>query len=167
MKKCIYLAEGECEEKLLNALKEKPSLVIPGKVKKFNVIQDVIPRSMLMQFDPGILVVLVFDTDKETTEYLKKNIEMLKNLSFKVRTATVVQVLNFEHEIERSTDVKRAIDLTKSRSLDDFKAQVNKMKANEFRNALRRHKFDVTKLWEQDPPAAFDFVKQESEKIKI
>ena len=34
MKKCIYLTEGECEEKLIRALKERPSLVLPGKVKK-------------------------------------------------------------------------------------------------------------------------------------
>ena len=32
MKKCIYLTEGECEEKLIKVLKEKPSLIAPGKV---------------------------------------------------------------------------------------------------------------------------------------
>lgn len=32
MKKCIYLTEGEYEEKLIKALKEKPSLIAPGKV---------------------------------------------------------------------------------------------------------------------------------------
>lgn len=35
---CIYLAEGECEEKLLKALKLKPELIVPGRVKKFNVM---------------------------------------------------------------------------------------------------------------------------------
>ena len=39
MKKCIYLTKGECEEKLVKALKEKPSMIAPGKVWKFNVIQ--------------------------------------------------------------------------------------------------------------------------------
>lgn len=34
---CICLAEGECEEKLLKALKLKPELIAPGRVKKFNV----------------------------------------------------------------------------------------------------------------------------------
>ena len=33
---CIYLAEGECEEKLLKALKSKPPLITPGKVFKYN-----------------------------------------------------------------------------------------------------------------------------------
>lgn len=48
MKKCFYLTEGECEEKLIKALKEKPSLVRPGKVKKFNVIQE-LPANMLLR----------------------------------------------------------------------------------------------------------------------
>jgi len=34
---CVYLAEGECEEKLLKALKVKPELIAPGRVKRFNV----------------------------------------------------------------------------------------------------------------------------------
>ena len=33
-RKCIYFVEGECEEKLLNALKLIPSLIINGKVKR-------------------------------------------------------------------------------------------------------------------------------------
>ena len=49
MKKCIYLTEGECEEKLIRALKERPSLILPGKVKKFNVIQNELPASLLMR----------------------------------------------------------------------------------------------------------------------
>ena len=45
MKKCIYLTEGECEEKLVKALKVKPSLIAPGKVWKFNVIQNILPAN--------------------------------------------------------------------------------------------------------------------------
>jgi len=44
----FYLAEGECEEKLLNALKLKPSLIHPGKVERFNVIQNEIPTRKLI-----------------------------------------------------------------------------------------------------------------------
>ena len=39
-RKCVYLTEGECEEKLIKALKENPALILPGKVKRFNVIQS-------------------------------------------------------------------------------------------------------------------------------
>lgn len=167
MKKCIYLTEGECEEKLINALKEKPSMLIPGKVKKFNVIQNEIPRSILMSFDPGSIVALVFDTDKDETEHLKKNIAALQKLSFKVVVLTIAQVLNFEDEIERSTDVEKAVDLTKSRSVEDFKGAVNRMKSKDFRSALGRHKLDMAKLWSQQPPKAFGFINQDGERIKI
>ena len=40
----FYLAEGECEEKLLEALQLKPSLIHHGKVEKYNIIQDELPK---------------------------------------------------------------------------------------------------------------------------
>ena len=76
--KCFYLTEGACEEKLIKALKENPSLIVPGKVKRFNVIQNEIPASILMSFDPGSKVILVFDTDKQITVHLKANLQKLK-----------------------------------------------------------------------------------------
>ncbi len=166
MKKCIYLTEGECEEKLVKALKEKPSLIAPGKVWKFNVIQNVLPTNKLRQFEPGSMAVLVFDTDKPETDILRKNIMLLKALHFKVEIVTVLQVLNFEDEIERATDVVRAQDLTRSRTVDDFKSAVNRMKERDFRSTLARHKLDIGKLWSQKSPQGFGFVQQCSEKIK-
>lgn len=67
----FYLAEGECEEKLLEALQLKPSLIHHGKVEKYNIIQDELPKRKLMQYPSGCVVVLVFDTDKDVTEHLK------------------------------------------------------------------------------------------------
>ena len=116
-KKCFYLVEGECEEKLLKALKGQPALIVPGTVKKFNAVQNEIPASRLMSFDPGSRVVLVFDTDTDMTEHLKKNIELLKKVCSKVEVLTVAQVLNFEDEMVRSTDISKAEDLTYPSSL--------------------------------------------------
>ncbi len=166
-KKCFYLVEGECEEKLLKALKGKPALIEPGVVKKFNAVQNEIPTSKLMSFDPGSRVVLVFDTDKEETVHLKKNIELLKNMCLNVEVLTVTQVLNFEDEIVRSTDIDNAQDITKSETVSDMKRAVNRMKENEFRLALKRHQFDISKLWVKKPPKAFSFIKQQSEFIKV
>lgn len=166
-RKCIYLTEGECEEKLIKALKEKPSLLIPGKVKKFNVIQEELKPSQLMMFEAGSMVILVFDTDKEETVHLKKNIELIKKKCEKVEVATIVQVLNFEDEIRNSTDVDYARELTKSQSNNGFKSDVNRMKPIEFRRALKRHKLDISKLWVKNPPKAFGFVRQDSEIIKL
>ena len=162
----VYLTEVECEEKLVKALKEKPALIHSGRVEKFNVSQNIIPPRKLMQFALGSVVVLVFDTDKEETEILRKNIALLKSLSFKVEVLTVVQVLNFEDEIERSTDVLHAQDFTRSISVNDFKRAVNRMKEKEFRSALKRHKLNLEKLWSVKPPKGFSFIKQDAEKIK-
>ena len=87
----FYLAEGECEEKLLEALQLKPSLIHHGKVEKYNIIQDELPKRKLMQYPSGCVVVLVFDTDKDVTEHLKRNLELLKSLPFKVEVMTIVE----------------------------------------------------------------------------
>ena len=165
-KKYIYLVEGECEEKLIDALRLNPPLIHPGKPEKFNVIQGELSIRKLMNYPAGCVVVLVFDTDKEITEHLKKNLELLRSLPFKVEVMTVVEVLNFEDELERTTDVKRAQDFTKSESVSEFKSAVNKMKDKDFRAALKRHKFDLNKLWIRKPPRKFSFVKQDGEKVK-
>ncbi len=75
--RCYYLTEGQCEEKLVRALQERPSLIMAGKVKRFNVIQNLIPEKRLIEFAPGCMVILVFDTDKSETEFLKRNIKLL------------------------------------------------------------------------------------------
>lgn len=165
-KRYFYLAEGECEEKLLQALKLKPSMIHPGKIEKFNVIQDELPIRKLMKYPVGCVVVLVFDTDKEITKHLKSNLKMLKSLPFKVEVMTVVEVLNFEDELERSTDVIRAQDFTKSKTVQDFKSAINRMGEEPFRATLKRHKFALNKLWSQKPPKAFSFVKQDGGKVK-
>lgn len=80
---------------------------------------------------------------------------------------TIAEVLNFEDEIERSTDVNRAQDLTRSKTISEFKTAVNRMKSTEFRRALQRHKFSLSELWDKEPPKAFAFLSQDGAKIKI
>ena len=165
--RCFYLAEGQCEEKLVRALQEKPNLVLAGKVKRFNVIQNLIPEKRLIEFTPGCTVILVFDTDTPETDCLKKNIGLLRTKGLRIEVKTVAQVLNFEDEIQRSTDVRRAQDLTKSESTGDFKSAVNRMKASEFRGALKRHNLDMKELWNTTPPGTYDFISHDGDKIKL
>ena len=61
--KCIYYVEGPCEQQLIAALKEAPERLIPGKIKVFNVVQNLIPKSQMLSIQAGTTVVLVFDTD--------------------------------------------------------------------------------------------------------
>ena len=70
--KCIYYVEGPCEQQLIAALKESPSKLITGKVKVYNVVQNLIPKSQMLSIQSGTTVVLAFDTDVEQTTNLKK-----------------------------------------------------------------------------------------------
>ena len=82
-KRCFYFVEGECEETLINALKKDPAKIIPGRVKKWNVIDRVLPNSILNTIQPGSIVVLVFDTDVQSSGCLEKIYKCSKKLSAK------------------------------------------------------------------------------------
>lgn len=167
-KKCVYFVEGPCEKQLIEALnKETPYLLAPGKVNVHNLIQDLIPRNTINSLKPGTEVIFVFDTDVEKTDVLLKNITHVKDYVSRVRVVNLAQVLNFEDEITRATDVKKAPELTKSTSVRDFKSDFCKMKSDACRGALERHHLDVMKLWVTKPSERFSFVKLESERVKI
>ena len=63
----IYFVEGKCEVTSLRALKENPQKILPGQIREFNLIQQVIPNSILMMIRPSTKVVFVFDTDVPLT----------------------------------------------------------------------------------------------------
>ena len=92
--KCIYYVEGPCEQQLIAALKESPSKLIPGKVKVYNVVQNLIPKSQMLSIQSGTTVVLAFDTDVEQTTNLKKNLELLNQDYGKLHIVFLPQVLN-------------------------------------------------------------------------
>lgn len=160
----IYFVEGECERKLLSALKEQPSLVLPGKVKVRNVISEIIPKSELLSIKPKTNVIFVFDTDVQQTDILKTNLSNVKKYGGIVRILTVAQVPNFEAEIVRSTDVKQAKDLTQSKSSTDFKRDFSRL--TDCRSTLNKHRFDHNKLWTQKPSGIFGFIEQNGNLIK-
>lgn len=166
-KRCVYFVEGPCEEKLINALKAEPRLLTPGKVNVHNVIQDELPRRVVNMIQAGTTVVFVFDTDVERTDVLQKNVDYVKKYVSTVKVINLAQVLNFEDEIARATDVKKAQEITKSLSVSEFKTDFCKMKTEECRNALKRHHLDVSVLWTKDPPEVFSFVKQGGSTIKL
>jgi hypothetical protein len=162
----IYFGEGPCEVQILNALKENPSKIQPGKVVHLNVVQDLLPKSMILGFRQGTTIVFVFDTDVNETKHLKKNIELISKYCTRVRIVFLAQVLNFEDEIVRATDVKRPEDLTKSKGLNNFKSDFCKLKVQECRNMLERHHINVEVLWTKARPEGFDFLPQNSSLIK-
>ena len=159
MKGCTYFVEGECEQKLLNAIKTAPSLVQPGKLRVFNVIQDLLSKSHLYSIKEG-LIVFVFDSDVRETNRLKQNIDIVKKIcpSKTIKLVFLVQVMNLEDELVRATNIKKIAELTNSKSEKDFKSDFIALK--DCRGAIVRHDFDIRKMWNQTIPAPFNFVEQ-------
>ena len=155
--KCIYYVEGPCEQQLISALKEAPEKLIPGKIKVFNVVQNLIPKSQMLSIQAGTTVVLVFDTDVSQTLNLKKNLELLERYCGKLKIVFLPQVLNLEEELVRCTDVKTVTKLTKSGSVKNFKTDFCKMKVKDCRSMLERHQLNIARLWMTKTPDAFDF----------
>lgn len=102
-----YFVEGEDEEKLLKVLKTDLQLIVPGKVQKFNVVQEKLTKLRLMSLKEGTTVVLVFDTDTDEDAMLKENIKFLESMPGIKEVLCVMQVRNLEEELVRSTDVKK------------------------------------------------------------
>ena len=164
---CVYYCEGEDDQKLIDALKSSPSKIQPGKSKKLNVVQNLIPKSILLGIKPDTNVVLIFDTDVTTNlDVVKKNIENIKKYCRGVKIINLLQVKNLEDELVRCTDVKSVLELTKNKSLSNFKADFRKMKNEQCRNMLDRHKINVDRLWTTKASGEFEFVERNSSAIK-
>lgn len=165
--KCIYYVEGPCEQQLISALKEAPEKLIPGKIKVFNVVQNLIPKSQMLSIQAGTTVVLVFDTDVSQTLNLKKNLELLERYCGKLKIVFLPQVLNLEEELVRCTNVKIVTELTKSGSVKNFKTDFCKMKVKDCRSMLERHQLSIAWLWMTKTPDAFDFTENNGDSIKL
>lgn len=164
--RCIYFVEGQCEELLVKALRQQPARLIPGKVKVLNPVQNPIPPSILLTISPGMTVVLVYDTDRPETENLLNNIALLKKSCGKVRLIHLMQVRALEDELVRCTDVREAMELTKSATKKDFKSDFCKLSPQKCRQLLERHQLDADKLWTSSAPAPFDKIDRKRSLVK-
>ena len=122
---------------------------------------------MPVVIQPRTKVGLVFDTDVEDRKALDKNIEMLRKYCSNVTVINMMQVLDFEDEIVRSTDVNKAQELTKSRSVSNFKTDFCRMKVNDCRSLLERHQLDIVKMWTTEPPETFKDLEQDVAKVLV
>ena len=163
-RKTIYFVEGDCEKQLINALKKGPSLLKPGRVEVRNPVSRTFTKDLIRTLSPGTDLVLVFDTDINDTSVLSRNIEKLKRYNANYSVITIPQVANFEDEIVRSTDVKRPEDLTKSKSLKNFKTDF--IRVSDCRALLENHGFDIDRLWIKEANNDFSVFKQMSDLIK-
>lgn len=160
---CIYFVEGQCEQKIVEALKEEPQRLRSGKIKLLNPITQEIPSSVLLTIKKGSVVVLIFDTDILITEQLKNNIRRIRKYC-KVDIVYLGQVLNLEDELVRCTDISRIQELTNSKSKKDFKRDFCAM--TNCRQVLDRHNLDVELMWNSKFPEKFEFLENNSNTVK-
>lgn len=162
-KPCIYFVEGQCEEKLIKTLKEK-ELLIPGKVEVFNALTKRITRSKIMTIDRSSNIILVFDADREQdTEIFKANCAILETFFKKSNIHLLIQVMNLEDELLRSTDAISIKELTGSKSDSDFKKDF--INLSDCCSTLKNHHFDINKMWRQVPSGEFAGLQQGIDKV--
>lgn len=109
--------------------------------------------------------VFVFDTDVPITEKLKQNIARVEKYCKQSKLIFLPQVRNLEDELVRCTDVAKVTDLTRSKSISNFKTDFCKMSNR--RVALTKHQLNVLRLWTTNPPEPFTFIPQNSNAIKV
>lgn len=166
-KNSYYFVEGSCEETLINTLKKNPPLLVAGKVRIFNVVQNQISKSILIGIKENSKIVFVFDTDVDSnTSVLENNIKSVKKYCKNPEIITIPQVENFEDELMRSVKNRKITEITKSKSVSDFKRDFCKL-GDKCRNVLKKQNFDINKLWILEPTNKFKFISQQSSKIKL
>lgn len=159
-----FYVEGEGEKKIIETLKKDMSLIVSGKVEVLNVVQHEIKNARLMTLKKGTNVVLVYDTDVCNTDILDKNIKLLKSNNRIKRIICIPQVLNLEDELIRATTMRKVTDLLNSKTLTDYKRDL--LKCSNLDKKLYDKEFDISKFWNEKPPAKFSRYGNDSALIK-
>ena len=159
-----FYVEGEGEKKIIETLKKDMSLIVSGKVEVLNVVQHEIKNARLMTLKKGTNVVLVYDTDVCNTDILDKNIKLLKSNNRIKRIMCIPQVLNLEDELIRATTMRKVTDLLNSKTLTDYKRDL--LKCSNLDKKLYDKEFDISKFWNEEPPAKFSRHGNDSALIK-
>lgn len=120
-----YYVEGDDDRKLIDTLKSDFQNIQPGRVEKFNVVQNEFKIGHVRVLKPDTTVVLVFDTDTVNCAILMKNIDfLLKQKGIIKEIICIPQVSNLEDELVRSCNIRQIKELTKSKSNREFKTDI-------------------------------------------
>lgn len=150
----LYYVEGDDEVKLLNTLKSELFAIEPGKIEKFNVIQQRITKGRLISIPEDTIVVLVFDTDTGNIDILNENIRALESCQAVSKVITIPQVRNLEDELVRSCNIRYIRELLNSSSDSDFKSDIRKI--TNLKSKLTEHEFDINCFWNSTPCIPYD-----------
>lgn len=160
-----YYVEGECEEKLINTLKDGANgLIIPGKVDVFNVQTHLFTQLQLRPIGIDTTIILIFDTDVSNISKLDKNIELLKTFGF-TKIWTIMQNKNLEEELINSTDIEDIKQLLPTKTKKEFKSAF--IKEKNLMLKLKQHNFDINKLWANKAKEDYSKYSNDGNKIKL
>ncbi|MCR5629590.1 hypothetical protein [Eubacterium sp.] len=149
-----YYVEGKDDKAIIDVLKQEFRCIETGKVEVFNIVQDKLSDTRIRTLKRGTTVVLVYDTDIENnTEILKSNIDFLKRQTAIKKVICIPQVKNLEDELLRACKVNNVKEITNSKSLKDYKADL--IRCSNLGNRLNNCKFDITKFWNEIPKNGF------------
>ena len=147
-----YYVEGECEQKLVKTLVAH-NFILPGQTDVLNPVQDHFKSTHLRKLPSKTTVVLIFDTDKNTMDILRTNIQFLKKHPNIKKIITIPQVTNLEEELIRCTDVHQIRQLINCKTNSEFKnAFIEEKRLYE---KLQLHHFNFLKLWSEKPSETF------------
>lgn len=161
-----YYVEGDDEKCILNVLKTDLRCIIPGRVEKFNVVQERFTISRIRTIKTGTVVVLVFDTDTNSISYLQENVDFLKKQKGIIkRVICIPQVHNLEEELVHSCNIKTVEELTQSRSKRDFKRDL--LTCSNIGRKLEKCEFAIERFWSRVPKNDFAVFGNDAFQIKL
>lgn len=159
-----YFVEGENEEKIIKVLKTDLRWIVPGKVQRFNVVEQKLTKLRLMSLKPETTVILIFDTDTGNPSILYENMMFLQRERNVKNVLCIPQVKNLEDELKRSCNIRQIRELTSSKSNSDFKRDL--ITECHFAAKLRKYQFDFGKFW-TSTDSAFQGITNDAPKIKL
>ena len=141
-----YFVEGECEKKLINAIKNK--YIQSGKIRIKNISQEVIHKAVLRTLEKNAVCVMVVDTDVlySNEKCFQKILENKRNLEKNnLNYIFIYQNKNLEDEIVKSTNLKKISEMFGVNSVGEHKTIFI-----EHKNLIQKLEsigFDVNKIW--------------------
>lgn len=149
----FYLVEGECDEAVVRALKER--YIHSGKIKVINVATKKVSDLIRRRIESSTICILIFDSDifntgKGNPKIILENISKLEKSPNVKKVIVICQDENLEDEIVRATTIKNIKELLGSNSVTDFKREV--LSCNNLLKKLEDKNFDITKFWIKSNP---------------
>ena len=161
-----YFVEGSDDKKIVNTLKTDLRMILPGKVEEFNVVQKKLTKNRIMSLKAATTVILIFDADAGNVDILNDNIAFLNRQKNQIKKVICIpQVDNLEDELVRSCNIREIWELTKSKSIKDYKRDL--LRIQNLADRLKECNFDINKFWVRQPDNQYKNIVNDAEKVKI